>query len=74
MVTRLSWQTKDTSVTPLSEGDVIFGTELHGLACRCGYRGFTLVTMRTEVPSQQDLWLIPIVSGNLGTKYKLNMT
>ena len=26
-----------------------------------------------NLPYQQDFWLVPIVSGNLGTKYKLNM-
>ena len=30
--------------------------------------------METKLPWQQDLWLMPIVSGNLGTNNKLNMT
>ena len=29
--------------------------------------------MATELPKQQAMWLVPIVSGNLHSKYQLNM-
>ena len=36
--------------------------------------GFTLVAMETQLPQQQGMRLMPIVSGNLAVKYELNMT
>ena len=38
------------------------------------YWCFTLVAMVTELPSQQGMWLMPVVPSNHHAEYELNMS